>query len=570
VTFAARILFAMVAILVVTVLGSMTAAERWLRASIESTLAGEMRREARLLAAALPRDSAELAGAARRLAALGNRRMTVVDSTGRVVGDSEFDDESLALLDNHLSRPEIAEALRAGHGVAKRYSNSTNRDELKVAVRAWPGVVRISAAMAEVDTVVAEAQRGVLVAALVALVLGIGLAWLGGREVSRPLAELAGTAGGLAAGRAPVYPATTVPEIRQLVRALRAMQDELAARMDDLLRRRDETAAIVESMVEGVAAVDAQGRIVFCNRALRGLLGYDERATLPNMRELFRAPDARQVVDAVLGGQAVLGREVAFEGRVALVTARPLPGQGAVICVHDITDLRRLETVRRDFVANVSHELKTPLTSIVGYADTLTSDRPDPDTQARFLSVIRSNAARMQHLVDDLLDLARLESGAWRPTVQTVDPREAGAAAWAEFAERARAAGVAFDMTIASDVTLYADAESLELMLANLFDNALRHTPAGGSIRLDVQPADGGTSLAVSDTGAGIPAHHLPRVFERFYRVDPARSRSQGGTGLGLSIVKHAVEAHGGRVDLTSSVGRGTTVRLFFPQPRSA
>jgi two-component system, OmpR family, phosphate regulon sensor histidine kinase PhoR len=570
VTFGARILFAMVTILVVTVLGSMVAAERWLRASIESTLANEMQREARLLAAALPRDPTELAGAARHLAALGNRRMTIIDSTGRVLGDSEFDDESLALLDNHLGRPEIAEALRAGHGVAKRYSNSTNRDELKVAVRAWPGVVRISAAMAEVDTVVLEAQRGVLVAAFVALLLGVALAWFGGREVSRPLAELAESARGVAGGRSPAYPATTVPEIRQLIRAFRAMRDELALRMEDLVRRRDETTAIVESMVEGVAAVDARGQIVYCNRALRRLLGYDEDATLPSLRELFRAPESREVVDVVLGGQAVLGREVSFEDRVALITARPLPDRGAVICVHDITDLRRLETVRRDFVANVSHELKTPLTSIVGYADILMSDRPDPDTQARFLSVIRNNANRMQHLVDDLLDLARLESGAWRPSVEPVDPREAGKAAWAEFAEQARAAGVAFDVTVASGVTLYADPESLDRMLANLFDNALRHTPAGGRIRFDAQPAEGGTAIAVSDTGAGIPADHLPRVFERFYRVDPARSRSQGGTGLGLSIVKHAVEAHGGRVDLTSAVGRGTTVRLFFPLPRSA
>jgi signal transduction histidine kinase len=175
----------------------------------------------------------------------------------------------------------------------------------------------------------------------------------------------------------------------------------------------------------------------------------------------------------------------------------------------------------------------------------------------------------MQRLVDDLLDLARLESGAWRPVVQAVDPREAGETAWAEFAERAHAANVTFALAVTPGVTLYADPESLRQVLTNLFDNALRYTPGGGSIRLDIQPGDGGTVLTVSDTGAGIPADHLPRVFERFYRVDPARSRSQGGTGLGLSIVKHAVESHGGRVDLTSALGRGTTVRLFLPTPRS-
>jgi two-component system, OmpR family, phosphate regulon sensor histidine kinase PhoR len=569
VTFGARLLLAMVAILLVTVLGSMVAAERWLRASIERTLANEMQREGRLLAAALPRNPEDIADATRRLAALGNRRMTVVDSTGHVLGDSEFDDASLALLDNHLTRAEVAEALRSGMGVAKRYSASTNRDELKVAVGAWPGVVRVSAAMAEVDAVVAEAQRGVFVSAFVALLFGIGLAWFGGREVSRPLSELAAGARSLAAGRPPTYPASTIPEVRQLIRAFRAMQEELALRMDDVVRRREQTAAIVESMIEGVAAVDPQGQIVFCNRALRRLLSYDTDVALPNLRELFRAPEARQIVDAVLGGEAVLGREVSFDGRVVLVTARPLPTQGAVVCVHDITDLRRLETIRRDFVANVSHELKTPLTSIVGYADILTSDRLDPDTQARFLGVIRSNATRMQHLVDDLLDLARLESGTWRPAVQAVDPREAGEAAWSEFAGRAHAAGIAFELEVGAGVTLYADPESLRQIFTNLFDNALRHTAGGGRIRLDIQPADGGATLAVSDTGSGIPADHLPRVFERFYRVDPARSRNQGGTGLGLSIVKHMAEAHGGRVDLTSAVGRGTTVRVFLPQPRA-
>lgn len=568
-TFGARLLLAMVTILLVTVLGSMLAAERWLRDSIESTLVDEMQRQARLLAAALPHDAAELPRAAHRLAALGNRRMTIVDSTGVVVGDSEFDDPSLALLDNHLSRPEIAEALRRGWGVAKRYSTSTNRDELKVAVHAWPGVVRISAPMAQVDGVVVEAQRAVVVAACVALVLGLGLAWFGGREVSRPLGQLAAAARTVAAGGAPTYPSSTMPEVRQLVRAFRAMQEELATRMGDLRHRREETAAIVESMVEGVAAVDPSGEVVFCNRALRRLLDFDEGVSLPNLRELFRTPDARRIVDAMLDGEAVLGREITLDGRVVLVTARPLPPGGAVVCLHDITALRRLETVRRDFVANVSHELKTPLTSIAGYADILASDRPDPDTAARFLSVIRANASRMQYLVDDLLDLARLESGAWQPAVQPLDARTAAEAAWAEFAARADAAGVHFDISVGERASLYADPESLRQILTNLFDNALRYTPQGGRIRLDVQAADGGTTVAVSDTGAGIPAEHLPRVFERFYRADPARSRSQGGTGLGLSIVKHMVEAHGGRVDLTSALGRGTTVRILFPQPRS-
>ena len=569
-TFGARLLLAVVTILVVTVAGTMLAADRWLRASIEHTLADEMRRQARLIGEALPDEPAQLPQAARRISSLANRRMTIVDSTGRVLGDSEFDDQSLALLDNHLSRPEIAEAWAAGSGVAKRFSTSTNRVELKVAVREWPGVVRGSAPMDQVDAVIADAQRSVFLAALVALALGIILAWAVERQVTRPLDQLVAAARGLASGRAPAYPASTVLEVRQLVRAFRTMQEELSQRMDELRRGREETAVLLGSMVEGVIAVDQAGEVVFCNTALRRLLDYADDDPLPNLRELFRRAEARQLVDAVLGGEAVLGRELPLDGRVVLVTARPLPTGGAVVCLHDITDLRRLETVRRDFVANVSHELRTPLTSIAGYADILARDAPDPSTAARFLDVIRTNATRMQHLVDDLLDLARLESGTWRPDVQRVDAAEVVRSAWSPAAERAEAAGITFSLQVAEDAGLYADADALRQILTNLFDNALRHTPGGGRIQVEMTAVDEGTAVSVSDTGSGIAAEHLPRVFERFYRADPARSRSQGGTGLGLSIVKHLVESHGARIDLTSALGRGTTVRMVFPHPRGA
>jgi signal transduction histidine kinase len=454
--------------------------------------------------------------------------------------------------------------------VAERYSTSTNRVELKVAVRAWPGVVRVSAPIDQVDAVVADAQRGIFLAALVALALGIILAWVGEREVARPLGQLVTAARSLAAGRAPPYPTAAVPEIRQLVRAFRAMHEELSGRMDELRRGREETAVLLGSMVEGVIAVDPAGDVVFCNAALRRLLGFTDADVLPNLRELFRQTEARRIVDAVLGGEAVLGRELTLDGRVVLVTARPLPTRGAVICLHDITDFRRLEVVRRDFVANVSHELRTPLTSIAGYAEILARDALEPKTAAQFLEVIRTNATRMQHLVDDLLDLARLESGTWRPDVQRLDAADVARSAWAPYAERAEAAGITFALEVAEDARLYADADALRQIFTNLFDNALRHTPGSGRVQVEIAAVDDGAAVSVSDTGSGIAAEHLPRVFERFYRVDPARSRSQGGTGLGLSIVRHLVESHGARIDLTSALGRGTTIRMVFPHPRTA
>jgi two-component system, OmpR family, phosphate regulon sensor histidine kinase PhoR len=565
VSFGARILLAMVVILTVTVTGTMLLADRWLRGSLERSLTAEIEREARLAAAALPRDPAQVPEAARRLGLQATRRLTVIDSTGKVIGDSDFDDASLPLLENHLSRPEVQDALGTGLGISKRYSASTRHVELKVAIRAWPGVVRVSAVMEQVDAVVVDAQRVVIVAALAALLVGVVLAGFGGREVSRPLTQLAGTARSVTRGETPVYPTARAAEVRQLVHAFRTMQEELSARVAALTRGREETSAIIESMVESVAAVDAQGEVKFCNAALRRLLRYGADVPLPNLREIFRSAEAREVLDQALDGRVVLGREVTLDDRTVLATARPLPTGGAVICLHDVTDLRRLETVRRDFVANVTHELKTPLTSIAGYADTLLADHPDHETTARFLQVISANANRMHHLVDDLLDLARLESGTWQPRPAELDPRTAADAAWSEFADRAAAKGVDFTVSVPAGHGLWADAEALHQILSNLFDNALRHTPAGGRIEVEASSVDQGTQVVVRDTGSGIPAEHVPRVFERFYRVDPARSRDHGGTGLGLAIVKHLVEAHGGRVDLSSALGRGTTVRLTFP-----
>jgi signal transduction histidine kinase len=232
--------------------------------------------------------------------------------------------------------------------------------------------------------------------------------------------------------------------------------------------------------------------------------------------------------------------------------------------LSDVTDLRRLETVRRDFVANVSHELKTPLTAIAGYAETLVAESPSP-----FAETILANAHRMQRLVDDLLDLSRIESGSWRPESVSVNVEAAAREAWEPFAERALERRIQFGTAVPPDATaIAADPEALRQVFTNLFDNALRHTPPGGQIRVSAEPASDHTDeviVQVTDTGTGIPAEFLTRIFERFYRVDPGRSRHEGGTGLGLAIVKHLVEAHGGRVGASSTVGRGTSIRMQFP-----
>ena len=543
------------------------AAEGTLRRDLEHDLAASLEREARLIATALPTDSADARAAVHRFSRENGHRITLIDTLGRVLAESGVPDASVHAMENHLHRPEVQAALAGGVGTDIRMSATFGVTHLYVAVAGGPGVVRVAAPYAQVEATVDRAQAAVAWAALLALGAGLLLALIAGRSIARPLTEITHAANAIAAGRPPRFPHSGIPDVDDLVSALREMHTQLNDRFEQLRHEQAETSAVIESMVEGVVAADARGRVVTANAALRRLLGYRDDETLPELAQLFRAKPARDVVDAVLRGEAIEGREVELEGRTLLATARPLPQGGAVLVLHDLTAVRRLEAMRRDFVANVSHELKTPLTSISGYAETLVHHKPDAATAERFLEVILGNARRMQRLVDSLLDLSRIESGSWRPVVEPVDVGIAARETWAGLAARAAAAGVAFefDAEPGRSTTIDADADALRQVLTNLFDNALRYTPRGGSVSCRLHRADGGNVVSVSDTGSGIPREHLTRVFERFYRADPSRSRDEGGTGLGLSIVKHLVEAHGGRVWAESELGQGATIAVFLP-----
>ena len=340
------------------------------------------------------------------------------------------------------------------------------------------------------------------------------------------------------------------------------MHHELERRFDDLRREREESRTLLEALSDGVVAADERGAIVSANAAARRLLAYGSTQALPPLGELFHDRPHRTLMREVLAGGVVERRELDLGDRTVVVSARPLAEGGTLLLLSDVTDLRRLETIRRDFVANVSHELKTPLTAIAGYAETLAAESSESQA-AGFAQTIVENAHRMQRLVDDLLDLSRIESGAWEPEPQTVDVESAAREAWAQFAERAASQKIALE-TATNSSSVHSDPEALRQVFTNLFDNALRHTPSGGRIRVTAQRVGDDTVVRVTDTGTGIPADHLPRIFERFYRVDPSRSRQEGGTGLGLAIVKHLVEAHGGRVEAESELGRGTTILLYF------
>ena len=525
-----------------------------------------LRTEARLVAQQWRSGAAADALADSAGAALG-QRVTLVDSAGRVLGDSEFSGPALAALQNHNDRPEIIEARRAGQGSSRRMSPSEGDEELYVAVAASNGrVARVSIETGQLEGIVARARRDVVFSAFIALIIAVALAAIFSRQVSKPVAELRDVASAIAAGDLSRRPVLSAPgEVGELAIAVQRMSEQLASRLRALEDEDELLGALVESLNEGVVAVDRQRRVIRINRSGRLLL--DAPAVVPFSVDLL--PRDRVLAEALsvaLGGEVVERVETRIGQRTLALTARPLGVGGAVLALFDLTSIRRLETVRRDFVANVSHELKTPLTAIRGFAETLTTELSTDAHHAQFAETIRSNAERMQHLIDDLLDLSRIESGGWTPTPVRVDLLAAATEAASPYREETTRRGSHLVLDIAPEAAeVTADPVAIRQALGNLIENAVRHTPAGGTITVFSQRDAGSIVLGVRDTGSGIAREHLPRIFERFYRVDPARSRAAGGTGLGLAIAKHLIEAHGGHVGAESEVGRGTTVRLFLP-----
>ena len=337
------------------------------------------------------------------------------------------------------------------------------------------------------------------------------------------------------------------------------------------MQAEEQLLAVIESVTEGILQVSEQSRIVRMNPAARELLSLPANAVGQTVAALIRHPELRYSIEQAASGQSYEPVEVLFDERQLLIRPRPLRAfSGAVIAVVNLTEVRRLEGVRRDFVANVSHELKTPLTSIRGYAETLLNEDLPADMRGQFIEVVHKNADRLQRIVDDLLDLSRLQSGGWQPELQQVDAVGLARDVW-NSCIGAQRKNIRFNVQANADRAVLADAGGLRQVLSNVFDNAIRHTPAGGEVTVAVNTSNGANDdedyieLVVHDTGAGISGEALPRIFERFYRVDPARSRQEGGTGLGLSIVKHLVDRMAGEVSAESQLGKGTTIRIKLP-----
>ena len=509
-------------------------------------------------------------------------RVTVVAVDGRMLADSSVSGPALAQLENHGSRPEVVEALASGVGSATRKSATVKDDLLYVAVPVRHegrlcGVVRVALPLTGVEARVSDLRRAVAGALLLAFLVTAALSALLARPLAGPLQEIMIAArefaGGNLGARIRVQRAD---ELGELARILNQTGTKLQERFTENARDRARNEAILSAMEDGVLGVDHRGVVLLANHALRRNLGLQEPAGRHYL-EVIRQTEVGAVVEGVLktGERRAVEVELLHLRRVFQITAVPFPGNegtppGVVLTFHDATKRHRLERVRRDFVANASHELRTPLTSIRGFVEALEDGAlAEPGTSLRFLGKIRTSADRMAALVDDLLELSRLESGERPPRYEEVLPSEVVEDVLASFARLAQSRDIDLARGEETALAVVTDADRIRRILENLVENAVKYTGAGGRVVVSSRRAQGGGAVfEVKDNGPGIAAEHLPRIFERFYRVDKARSRELGGTGLGLAIVRHLAEGMGATVTVESGLGKGTAFLVSVPMGR--
>lgn len=413
---------------------------------------------------------------------------------------------------------------------------------------------------------VAAVRRTLLWTSGLAALAAVALALIAAQSVERRLRRIVDFAARIAGGDLSARIAeNSSDEIGQVAMALDSTAHQLEHSFQNVRTGQQQLETLLNSMQEAVIAVSADGKVQWANRVMARLTTSGVRLEAPVV-ETVRDPDfLRVITEAVRSSSVRTARATSIlPGRCYDVTAAPMPGAGAVAVLHDVTEIERVEKTRRDFVANVSHELRTPLTSIQGYAETLL-ESASPGPEREFLEIIRKNAVRMATLSEDLLRLAQVESGEVAFRFQPVAPAELLEEAAKSFREIARAQRVDLVVEAATERAVQADTDAVHQVLANLIDNALKYAASGGKIVLGAHPVGAGVEFYVRDFGPGIASEHLPRLFERFYRVDKARSRESGGTGLGLAIAKHIVRAHGGTIRAESALGHGSTFLFTLP-----
>ncbi len=505
-------------------------------------------------------------------------RATLIAPDGTVLADSS---EDPLKMENHTGRPEIGAALKTGSGRAVRYSATLGHDLVYLAIRqdtqsGMPLVIRFAVPLEQLDEALMRFRRGLWTASIAILLLAAAASLLLFRSFSTRIERLKEFSRRVAAGDFKL-----LPEDRRgdALSELSATLNQTAAQLDGTIRtltaERNQSAAVLASMAEGVVVTGHNQRVAFCNAAFCRALGIENKTweghpvveVIPNA-DLLGYIDRAQERNAAVTGELVVGsvKTKSFAVTVTPVRANGKTG-GSVMVLHDISELRRLERARSDFVANISHEYKTPLTAIQGFAETLLGGAlEDKENSRRFLEIIRDNVTRLGRLTEDLLKLARIEAGKLQPQFQPVD---IGAVIGSSI-ETMRLSAAQKNLVLEADCRpdlppVSGDAGWLQQVLQNLLDNAVRYSPAGERILVKAAAQGSRVVVSVADRGPGIPKAEQDRIFERFYRADSARSRESGGTGLGLSIAKHLVEAHKGTIKVESEVGVGSTFYVFLP-----
>ena len=553
----------------------------YLNRTLDNLLTGQIREnlvsEARLAAShaslamgGLSREPSRVAGE------IGDKiraRVTLVSRDGSVIGDSQVDQANLAHLENHGDRPEIKVALAGGIGSSIRYSSTLKTDMMYVAApmtdKPDSAVIRLSLPLADVNAAKKNLHAILGFAFAGSILLSLVLSYLLSQVTSRPLREIAAIAVRIGKGDfSRRLPEGRRDELGELAGVMNEMSERISSQLDKLTAERNRLDAILLGMGEGLMVTDGSGTITLVNPAFRKIFALGEGVTGKRLIDISRCPALHDAFGLVVAGGTPRMEEINLaspDERTLLTHWVPLQEagvtRGVVAVFHDISDLKRLEKIRRDFVANVSHELRTPVTVIRGYAETLLEGalEENPAQARRFLEIILAHSERLANLIGDLLTLSELESGGLRieQAPCSLNPLFQHLATLLE--AKAAAKGITIHLPEQPLPQVMADSGRLEQVMVNLLDNPIKYTPDGGKVVID--SVDEGKILRVSvkDNGVGIPPADLSRIFERFYRVDAARSRKEGGTGLGLSIVKHIVQLHGGTISVESEPGQGAT-----------
>ncbi|MCM8763255.1 MAG: cell wall metabolism sensor histidine kinase WalK [Candidatus Omnitrophica bacterium] len=548
---------------------------------IKTTLLNEVY----LIESLLPRDiinnPAYLEDLVKDLSKKINSRITIIDKSGKVLADSEKDLKEIPQMENHASRPEVKVAISGQTGEAIRYSSTLKMDMLYIALpvkenESVKAVIRLALPLSGIKIVLGRIRKEILFSIFFVLGLAFVFISLLAEGISRPIKRIIYASRRFAEGdfRHKIY-ASSKDEIGQLAVILNKMASSIEEKISQIEIQNQQLKNIFQGMVEGIITVDKQGRIVSVNPAVEKIFNINSRDIEGRpLLEVIRNNELAEIVKQAMDKRGLISQELVLTWpaqKIFKINASALFEKemviGCLLVIHDISQIRQLENIRRDFVANVSHELKTPLTSIKGFVETLIEGAWDDKENARnFLLIIQDHVNRLDNLIRDLLSLSYLESKEVVLHKEKVVLKVMVDEILAGFKSQLKKKSVEAKNSINPDLSVMADRDKLEQVFTNLIDNAIKFNRENSAIKIYAQDADKDIKVTVEDSGIGIPAKDIPRIFERFYRVDKTRSREMGGTGLGLSIVKHIVELHGGSVGAESTEGLGS--KFWFTLPK--